>query len=377
MAAKPKSEKPSVTARGRGLAAASLASIVGGVLSGTSALVQLGLLGVAVILVARILCARNVLGVRVRRMLPACVFSGQDFDMELQVRRASGGGSARSLAVYDRLLPFHERGVTVEELPLGDGVAERFRTRMVGRGRVDGIGYRVESDFPLGLFRMTKRRRGGERVLVYPRPVLPDALRAAGFDAVGDESGATSQRDDAGELHGVREFQSGDRLKHVVWPLFARSGKLVVREFDRPLPEKFSLLFHSYCPPGKLIWPEAFEHSLSLLAGLLMMCRDQSVPLDLTGPFTGWGRMEVRDPHQLSEPLEALALAKHDPSGDLVDISSALRNLPGGHPVFVVSEAPVRFWADSLPDVPRTVTCLDNTTMRIKRPALRGFRSVA
>ena len=165
------------------------------------------------------------------------------------------------------------------------------------------------------------------------------------------------------------------RLKRVLWPVFARSGRLVVREFDRPLPEKYTLLFHSYCPPGKLIWPEAFEHALSLLAGLLFMGRDQHVPMEIRAPFTDWKPVEVRDPQRLAEPLEMLALAPHEPSGDLRAISRALSALPGRHPVFVVSEAPLRYWADQLPAVGRLVTCLDNSTLKVKRPDLRFRRA--
>jgi len=214
-------------------------------------------------------------------------------------------------------------------------------------------------------------------VLVYPRPVLPDALRGRGFSAIDDEDGAAPEPDRSGELRGVREFQRGDALKHIVWRAFARSGQLVVREFDRPLPEKYSLLFHSYCPPGKMIWPEAFEHALSLLAGLLFLGRDQNVPLDMTAAFTGWRAMEIANPSELARPLEALALAPHAPAGDLSEVAKALTDLPGSHPVFVVSEAPVRFWADQLPEVGRVVMCLDTTTMRIKKSKLSRFRRVA
>ena len=200
---------------------------------------------------------------------------------------------------------------------------------------------------------------------------------ASGFEVADDEAGAGLQPNRHGELRGVREFQNGDPLKHVVWPAFAHTGKLAVREFDRPLPQRYSLLFHSYCPPGKMIWPEAFEHALSLLAGLLFLGREQGVPLDLCGSFSGWERIEISDPRALSGPLEMLAMAPHQPAGDLEAVSEALRALPGDHPVFVVSEAPVRHWVDKLPEVGRLVTCLDNSTMRVKRPSLSKFRRVA
>lgn len=369
--------RPKLTARGRGLVVVSSVAVAGGALGAGAVSVQLGLVGIGILLVARVWCAANLRRVRVSRAVPATAICGADFDLTLEVRNTRRWLAARSLVVADRFLPFHERGVTMEALPAGGRSDERFRTRLVGRGRVYGVGYRVESSFPLGLFRMARRRRGGEEMLVYPRPVLPEALRGAGFAAVEDEAGAAPEPARQGELRGVREFQRGDPLKHIVWPAFARTGQLAVREFDRPLPERYSLLFHSFCPPGKMIWPEAFEHALGLLAGLLFLGRDQNVPLDLTAAFTGWERFQVDDPRDLSRPLELLALAAHEPAGELGEVSKALLELPGSHPVFVVSEAPVRFWADRLPDVGRTVTCLDTTTMRVKKAKPGNFRRVA
>lgn len=370
-------DRPSMTSRGRGLLAASLISIVGGMLGGGSILAQLGILGLVLLVVARRLSVLNIRGLKVSRSMPDSVFSGADFEMELSVENPRKILASKELSVSDRLLPFHDRGISVAELSAGDSVTERFRTRIVGRGRFEGLRYRVESEFPLGLFSASRRRRGRESVLVYPRPVLPAALRSVGADGGDEDAGALSELGLDGELRGIREFQRGDPLKQVLWPMFARSGQLAVREYDRPLPEKYSLVIHSYCPPGKLIWPEAFEHSLSLLTGLLFLCRERNVPLDLCGAFSAWERIEVRDPQKLADPLELLAQAQHLPAKNLDDVSSALNALPGSHPVFVVSEAPVRFWADKLPPLRRVVTCLDNTTLRVKRSSLAGFRSVA
>jgi len=377
MARRRRETRPKLTARGRGLVLVSIIAVVGGALGAGPVAVQLGVLGLGILVVARIWCAANLRRVRISRSVPATVFSGTDFDLTLDVRNAKRWLGSQGLVVADRFLPFHERGVAMDALSAGASASERFRTRIIGRGRIHGVGYRVESSFPLGLFRMARRRRGGEEVLVYPRPVLPEALRGAGFAASEDEAGAAHELYRQGELRGVREFQQGDPLKHVVWPVFARMGQLVVREFDRPLPEKYSLVFHSYCPPGKMIWPEAFEHALGLVAGLLFLGRDQNVPLDLTAAFTGWERLDIANPQDLSQPLELLALAPHAPAGELGEVSEALRKLPGSHPVFVVSEAPVRFWADQLPDVGRVVTCLDTTTMRVKKAKPGRFRRVA
>ncbi len=354
---------------------ASLIALVGGAMAGAVVVVELGLLGLLLLLAARVWCVANLRRLRLRRSLPTAVFCGADFDFELELANGRRWLAARDVLVSDRFLPFHDRGVSIGVLPAGEIERQRFVARVVARGPIDGVGYRLQSSFPFGLFVLALRRRGRARVLAYPRPVLPEALRATGFDSAEDDAAAAAFADREGELRGVREFQRGDPLKEVAWRAFARTGKLAVREHDRPLPERYALVFHSYCPPGKVIWSESFEHALSLVAGLLCMARDQGMPVELLAPFTAWRRMEVRG--DMREALEALALAEHEPAPSLEAVSAALRDLPGDHPVFVVSEAPLDLWADRLPDLGRNVTCLDNRSLRMKRAVLTKFRKVA
>ena len=87
-----------------------------------SALVQLGLLGVAVILVARVLCARNVRGVRVRRMMPAWMPA---------VGLEGGIGDALDVvdqAEVDRL----DAAPRESPAPVGPHLDGRVRTRVAG-----------------------------------------------------------------------------------------------------------------------------------------------------------------------------------------------------------------------------------------------------
>ena len=143
------------------------------------------------------------------------------------------------------------------------------------------------------------------------------------------------------------------------------------------MPQKYSLVFHSYSPTGKLIWPEVFEHAISLVTGLILMCRDQGIPFEICGPFTEWKMMEIKNPLFISEVLSCLAEARHSPDSELEVVSEVLMSLPGTHPVFVISEASVDTWADKLPQLPRIINCVDNDVLKSKKPKLKDFQRVA
>jgi uncharacterized protein (DUF58 family) len=45
-----------------------------------------------------------------------------------------------------------------------------------------------------------------------------------------------------GILSGVREYVPGDRLRLLHWPTMARTGELMVRDFEVPRPRKVTVL---------------------------------------------------------------------------------------------------------------------------------------
>ena len=142
----------------------------------------------------------------------------------------------------------------------------------------------------------------------------------------------------------------------------------MIRQFDQPMPEKYSIVFHSYAPEKSLIWPDAFETSMELLAGLLYHCARHQVPLDFTASFNSWQTIQVHDPRDLSGPLTVLAEAAHQPDKSLQRLVKCVEALPGRHGIFIFSETPVRIWEPKLPPLPRPVTCLDNTDIQIRTP---------
>lgn len=90
---------------------------------------------------------------------------------------------------------------------------------------------RIETRFPLGLFRAWSDWRPASAVIVWPRPEQPaPALPAA--RGAGGTSGARFVHGD--EIDGVRAYRRGDSPKRVLWKKAARAldtaGDLAVRE---------------------------------------------------------------------------------------------------------------------------------------------------
>jgi uncharacterized protein (DUF58 family) len=96
------------------------------------------------------------------------------------------------------------------------------------RGLHDVPPLRIETRFPLGLFRAWTVWRPAAHVLVYPQPERPTAALPAARAA--DAGTANARRVDGDEVEGVRAYRRGDPLKLVVWKKVARSGEMVSRD---------------------------------------------------------------------------------------------------------------------------------------------------
>lgn len=103
------------------------------------------------------------------------------------------------------------------------------------RGRFDFVRWRSTIDAPLGMVRV---RATGTAVLPFPVWIGPGADVVAAppappADAASD--GELAWRHIGGDLvRTVRPYQIGDPAHLVHWPTTARSGELVVREFEPP-----------------------------------------------------------------------------------------------------------------------------------------------
>ena len=360
-----------ITGRGVVLLLLSLGAILVGAILPEPAAVQLGLLGLLLVLGAWPLAAKNLSGLRVERTHPPAAFAGQLFPYILTVKN-DAAHTSRAVEVEDSISGPAERGLDASQIP-GNGQSVRaFPTRVLRRATRHRARAVLTSWFPLGLWKSTRELRDHIDMTIYPRPIPPRALEEAQDAALLDaEEEESTRRDWSGDFHGIRAFQPGDRLKLIHWPATARAGRMMVRQFDRRLPEKYSIVFHSIRPGSETgSGQDTFESVMELLCGLLIHCRDRAIPLDLTASFLGWRTAQVPNPALLEPVLTQLAAARRSPGRDAAPLLHALSTVEPGARVFVLSDVPVREWEPLLPELPFAVTCLSIMELRIKRPGL-------
>lgn len=363
-----------ITGRGLGLVSLSFGAVLLGTILPEPAAVQLGLFGLLLVLAAWPLAARNLSGLTVRRTAPENAFAGQLFPYTLQLEQQRRRSSF-AVEVEDSISGPAERGLDAASVSSGSPAMRSFETRLLRRGMRHRARAILRSGWPLGLWRSEWELRDSLEMTIYPRPVPPRALEdaqdAAILDAEEDES---IRRDWSGDFHGIRAFQPGDRLKLIHWPATARAGRLMVRQYDRRLPEKYCLVFHSIQPASASTQRNAaspqdsFESALELLCGLLQHCQERTIPYRLTASFDQWRTLDVPNPALPGPALLRLAAARRRPEQDLAPLLQALSTTEPGSRVFLISDVPVREWEDLLPALPFDVTCLSTTGMRVKRP---------
>jgi hypothetical protein len=120
--------------------------------------------------------------------------------------------------------------VEVRTTPRGSGLEEEVTANE--RGHHEEIVRRFTVSDVFGLTRFWFRRRQGRKVKVRPAPGAVDALRLLPQYDAGDLM-AHPEGSPVGDLVEMREYGPGDPLKRVLWKVYARTGRLLVR-----LPEK-------------------------------------------------------------------------------------------------------------------------------------------
>jgi uncharacterized protein (DUF58 family) len=372
----PPQESTRLTGRGAGLLLLSLVVTATGAFIPEANAVRIGLLGMLLVPLTWPLARRNLKNLRLERRLPESCFAGQLFEMDLNVVNDRARVDAFAVDVQCGIAGPAERGLAASWVRSGGGLSRRhIHTRLLRRGVSHRIRSVLSSTFPLGLWRSRREVRDALEVMVYPRPVTPRVLEDAVDSAMIDVDEAESaHRDWSGDFHGVRSFQPGDRLKSGHWPSTARSGAMMVRQFDRPLPEKYFVVFHSIYPGRQTgEWGDAFESALELLCGLLLHCRDQAIPMDLVASFDDWRGAPVSTPPQIEDTLRLLAAARRSGERDAGNLLRALSGVERHTRVFILSDVPVKEWEPLLPPLSFEVTCLSVSDLRIRRPGM-AFR---
>jgi hypothetical protein len=92
------------------------------------------------------------------------------------------------------------------------------------------------------------------------------------------------------------------------------------------------------------------------------------VPLDIAAGFHQWQSVTISPNGSLDVPLRWLAGAQWTPTRNLEALAPLLAAQPAESRVFVLSDTPVKYWEDLLPQTSCDVLCLSVSDMRLRRP---------
>lgn len=226
----------SLTLRGRAFVAAGITAVLCAVVFGQPALTRVGVLVVALPLLAALVVARRKHDPTVTRTVwPRLLRAGESARIDLTIaseRKRSDG----ALLVEDTL-------------PYALGGRARFLLQGLGGQWERTVSYPVRSDIrgryvvgplvarlvdPFGLVERRRAIGGTAQLTVTPRVVaLPSIPLSGGWQGAGEHRPQAFAAGSAEDVS-VREYRRGDDLRRVHWRSSARIGELMVRREEQP-----------------------------------------------------------------------------------------------------------------------------------------------
>jgi uncharacterized protein (DUF58 family) len=182
----------------------------------------------------------------VERRPPPRIFAGEPFLMEVVIKNGKPNRASYSIEVEDLegTTPIDKRCYFLK-IPENKSQRTSYRHTFVKRGRYTLTGYRLATKFPFALFRKSRDVDAPLEVMVYPARVSvprppPRALTRG--DNIADRLGRR------GEFFGLRESRPGDDRRDVHWKSSARTGRLLVREYEDELARRVVIAVDNALP---------------------------------------------------------------------------------------------------------------------------------
>jgi len=213
----------------------------------------------------------------------------------------------------------------------GRGVASE-RVVAPGRGVYGNLSLSARTAYPLGLWSFRRGQAWRGSLVVTPRITRLTKLRVLSrADASGARPGlnASSIRGTSAgsDLRKIRQYTSGDDARHIDWRSSARTGRMMVREFEREQERRLDIVLDLEADN-----PAGFEAAVERCAAILDLARRTRIDARLilpgaASPLSGRSAMRrlaaIRPARDRSLLREALRRAR--PEAELVVVSSDAR----------------------------------------------------
>ncbi|MFN8533218.1 MAG: DUF58 domain-containing protein [Dehalococcoidia bacterium] len=128
-------------------------------------------------------------------------------------------------------LPGHEASMAIN-LPGRQRRTWRIKTPCTRRGRFSLGPLTVVASDPVGLFRRERQIAGSGTLLVYPRTLPLPSFALPGGELSGESRIKTRTHAITPNAAGIREYAPGDSFNRIHWASTARTGRIMVKEFE-------------------------------------------------------------------------------------------------------------------------------------------------
>jgi uncharacterized protein (DUF58 family) len=270
-------------------------------------------------------------------------------------QRTQVGENARERLTIQNLWPFPKLWVELRDhsdMPLhGTGfvtyLPPRERRRWIARtpctmrGKFTLGPTTLVSGDPFGIFQLEREVQGTSEILVYPQTTALPAFELPSAELPGGQDVKSRAYHVTPNVATIRDYQSGDSFNRIHWRSTARTGKLMVKEFELdPTAEAYLVLdmqerAQQYAVPTRAdrqdkrirevrIAESTEEYGVQAAASITRRLLEQNRTVGLVS----WGQhREVipaeRESRQLFKVLEALAVLRAHGAQPLAEVLAA------------------------------------------------------
>jgi uncharacterized protein (DUF58 family) len=260
--------------------------------------------------------------VRIEVKRPERVCAGEIIPVEVEVQQLGKLFPGLDLFVLPHRLPLTidalpAEGVPVPTLRAGQTHRVHLALSCKARGSQPLMGYRVETDFPFGIFRSYRVFTADKPLLVYPRFSHLNRLEMpVGRRHQPGGVALASIVGDSMEYVGNREYREGDNVRDIDWKATARLNRPVVREYREEYFLRVAVVLDTHVPPDKDVDERraTFEDAVSVSAtiGDYLARQEYIVDIFAAGPNI-YHLVAGRSLAYLEQILDILACVNENP----------------------------------------------------------------
>ncbi|MCZ7570611.1 MAG: DUF58 domain-containing protein [Ardenticatenaceae bacterium] len=271
-------------------------------------------------------------------------------------------------------MPGYRASRVINSLPphRARGWAARSTARKRGRYRLGPM--RLISGDPFGLFKLARNLPQTSSIVVYPATFPIPGFAPPVGQLLGGESLRRRTHHVTPNVAGVREYAPGDSFNRIHWPGVARTGRLIVKEFEEDPTANIWIVLdmcesvHTAVPgtpvvnlehepallwlnePQTAIEPATEEYAVTIAASLGQHFLEQNRAVGLIAHGV---KREIVQPdrglRQLTRLLESLAVLQARGTLSLEHVLTLEENFfTRGTTVIVVTPSPWPVWVDAL-----------------------------